>query len=256
MGDKPHQSQPEGSSFGLVTATSRVFATPELFEMIHVDQPALDVLMYQRFNRTWRDIIAKSNTLQRKLFYRCNLVKGDAEDPSPGEELLRLETNPFIQLLHRREAIARQNNRIHDHRLERLDYAEASWKKMHLTRPALCTIETCKKIPESSDDSPESDFLVQIIQHDTIKMSHLRETYPTRYEFLSFSQSDGIRMHHLQKMDLSRLRLVNSGYCIRCIGALAINKETKVETPYLASRIRRLHMFLNGFPESFYETAP
>ena len=256
MGDKPHQTQPEGSSFGSVTATSKVFATPELFEMILVDQPALDVLMCQRVNRTWRDIIAKSNTLQWKLFYRCDLVKGDEEDPSPGEELLRLETNPFIQLLHRREAIARQNNRVHDHRIGRLDYAEASWKKMYLTRPALCTIETCKKIPESSDGSPESEFLVQIIQHDTIKMSHLRETYPAMHEFLTFSQSDGIRMHHLQKMDLSRLRLANSGYCIRCIGALASNKEKRVETPYLANQIRRLHMFLNGFPETFFQTAP
>ncbi len=200
MENSLHESQLRISSLESVTAPSKVFAIPDLLRIILVHLPAPDLLICQRINSTWRDIIRESSILQKKLFYKCDLADVDVDDLDPGDDLLRLETNPFIELLHRRQALARENDEVDAESLGTLDYPEASWKKMYLTRPALCTIETRPKIPDHFPNSPNSGPLIQI------------------------SQSDGVRMHHLEEMDLSKLMLPSSRYCIRCIGALASNK--------------------------------
>ena len=217
MEDNLHESQPEISPLESVTAPSKVFAIPELIEMVFVHLPALDVLFCQGINRTCRGVISKSGALKEKLFYECDL----AEDPKHFggvDHLLWLETNPFIGLLHRRQVLARQKKKeVDDHSLEKLHNVEASWKNMYLTRPALCTIETRKK-----GTPPNSGH-----------RSNIR-----------LSKSDGIRMHHLHEMDLSKLMLPFPHYCIRCIGALASNKDKKFEK---IEQITRLHLNLGGY---------
>ncbi len=200
-------------------ASSKIFKIPELLEMVLVHLPALDLLMCQRINSTWRDIIKESNPLQEKLFYKCDLVNMDVDDlpwlkknTSRGINTLSVDNfpgfdfNPFIQLLHRRRNLARRNNQADANGLGNLDYPEASWKKMYLSRPAVCKIDIYKKVPNSST----SDLLTQITQHDTIKMNHSRESCSKRREFLRLSQSNGIRMHHLQEMDLSTFGILVS----------------------------------------------
>ena len=250
MEDNSHESQPGSSSLEPVTARTKVFAVPEILEMVLVRLPDLDALRCKRVNRACRDTIIKSRTLQRKLFYECDLVNADVDNPSPGEDLLRLETNPFIQLLQKRQFLDRQNERIHYHELGKLDYPEASWKKMYFTRPALCTIETFKKPRELWDKSSDSDFLVLVTQHGTIKMNHLRESCPAMYEPVRFRQTHGIRMHHLQEMELTKIRLPTSRYCIRCIGALASDKEHKISPDDLPEQLRRLHSYTLGLRKS------
>ncbi|KAK0513575.1 hypothetical protein JMJ35_003939 [Cladonia borealis] len=246
----PDSVTAELSSPESVTALSKVSAIPELFETILAHLPALEVLIHQRINSTWRNIIRKSSPLQEKLFFKCDLVIADVDNPWPSEDLLRLETNPFIQLLHKRQFLDRQNKRVHDHELGKLDYPEASWKKMYLTRPALCTIETFKKPREPWDKSSDSDFLVLVTQHDTIKMNHLRESCPAMYELVRFRQTHGIKMRHLQEMELSKVRLPTSRYCIRCIGALASDMEHKISPDDLPEQLRRLHSYTLGFCKS------
>lgn len=189
-----HQSQPEGSSSESFTAPSKVFATPELLEMILVHLPAEDLLICQRINRTWRYVTMGSNTLQENLFCKCDLV-----DLGVAVNFADIEINPFFEHLRGRLHDATRNHEPDANGLGNLNSPEASWKKMYLSQPAICKIGIRKKAPDSST----SGLLVQIIQHDTIRMSHLRESRPKVREFVHFSQSDGIRMHHFQENSLS-----------------------------------------------------
>ena len=220
MEENLHESQPEISSLELITAPSKVFAIPELIEMVLVHLPALDVLFCQSINSTCRGIVRTSGALQEKLFYKCDLANVDVNNPIASDDLLRLETNPFIQFLHRRQVLARQKDEdVDDNSFGKLDYAEACWKKLYLTRPALCTIDTRKKV------SPPD---------------------PGRECNIRLSESDGIRMHHLQEIDLSRFTLPNSRYCIRCIGALASNKEKQFSKYAFPWQITVLHLAESG----------
>ena len=222
MKNNSHESQPGSSSLESVTARSKVFATTELLEMILVRLPELDALRSKRINMACCNTIIKSRTLQRKLFYECDLVNVDVDDLRNLDDLMHLETNPFIQLLHRRQFLARQNGEVYDNSLGNLDYPEASWKKMFLTQPALCTIETRKKIP---GQIPNSDARLNI----------------------RFSEPDGIKMHHLQEMDLLRLVLPTRRFCIRCIGALASNRDKRIREHPVGMNVTRLHLYVEGY---------
>ena len=189
-----HQSQPEPSSVESVTAAPKFFAIPELLNMVLVHLPAPDVLIFQRINSTWRYVIMESDTFQEKLFYKCDLV-----NLGVNINFANIEITPFFLHLQRRLFNATRNNKPDASSLGNLDHPEASWRKMYLSQPAICKIAIRKKAPNSSTP----DLLVQIIQHDTIQMNHLRESAPKKRGFVCFSQSDGIRMHHLQERSLS-----------------------------------------------------
>ena len=151
--------------------------------------------MCECINKTWHAVIKKSNTLQEKLFYRCHPVT-----LSKDMDKLDLESNPFFLLVQRRWSCAiKKEKGAND--FEDLDYPEASWKKMFLSRPAVCKIGIAKK----STDSSTSDLLVKVIQDDAIKMNHLRDSSPLIPTVMRVSHSDGIKMHHLLGMNLSQV---------------------------------------------------
>ena len=193
MADSRQKPQRELSSPESVSARSKVFGITELLETVLTHLPARDLLMCERINKTWHAVIKESNTLQEKLFYRCDLVtlSRDMDDSD-------LEINPFFLLLQRRWSFAVFQENAADG-FEGLDYPEASWKKMYLSRPAVCKMGIRKKSPDSST----SDLLVEVIQDNTIKMNHLRDSSPLIPAVIRLSQSDGIKMHLLLGMDLS-----------------------------------------------------
>ena len=162
------KSQPELPFLKSIPARSSVFGIPELLENVPVHLPAPDLLMCECINKTWHAVIKKSDTLQEKLFYKCDLVT-----LSNGMDKSDLEINPFFLFLQRRWSVvywtvAGANG------FEGLDYPDTSWKKMYLSRPAVCKIGIQKEIPDGST----SGSLVQFIQHDSIKMNHLLGSTP------------------------------------------------------------------------------
>ena len=191
MADSQQKPQVELSSLESITARSKAFAIPELLETILAHLPARDLLMCESINKTWHDVIKKSKTLQEKLFNRVDLVTLTNDMVE-----LDLEINPFFLLVQRRWSFA-----VHQegaaNGFEGLDYPEASWKKMYLSRPAFCTMYVREEY------SKGSNLLQQVLQHDTIKMYHLGDGRPRLPAYVRFSQSGGIRMHHLLGMDPS-----------------------------------------------------
>ena len=190
MAHSQYKPQPELSSPDSISASSSVLGIPELLENVLAQLPARDLLMFQCINKTWHAVIKNSNTLQEKLFYKCDLVTmRDDMDESD------FEINPFFLLLQRRWAF-RARTKEGPNSFKSLDYPEASWKKMYLTRPAVWKIRILRDFFYSSE-------LVQLIQHDTIKMNILVEEPQDPIFSVRFSQSDGIRLHHLLGWNLS-----------------------------------------------------
>ena len=195
MADSQQKPQPEISFPDSISARSSVLEIPELLENVLTQLPARDLLMCECINKTWHAVIKNSNTLQEKLFYKCDLVTlSDDMDESD------LEINPFFLLLQRRWAF-RALTEERATSFNSLDYPEASWKQMYLSRPAVWKIEILKDFHNPS----YSDSLVQIIQHDTIKMNLLLEIPQWPFISVRFSQSDGIRLHHLLGWNLSEV---------------------------------------------------
>ena len=62
-----------------MTAASPVFAIPELLENILLRAPERDILLAQRVNTFFRDIITTSSHLQRKLFFIADTVLEDGQ---------------------------------------------------------------------------------------------------------------------------------------------------------------------------------
>ena len=153
--------------------------------------------MCESINKTWHAVIKQSNTLQEKLFFKCDLVTlSNDMDKSD------LEINPFFLLVQRRWAFASEGWRDEGvNRFKGLDYPEASWKKMYLSRPAVWKIGIQKDIWDVSILGPS----IQIIQHDTIKMNILLDSPQWPLPDVCFSQSDGVRMHHLLGRDLTKV---------------------------------------------------
>ena len=199
MAHSQQKPQPELSSSDSISARSSVLRIPELLENVLAQLPARDLLMCECINKTWHAIIKKSNILQEKLFYKCDLVTlSDDMDESD------LEINPFLLLVQRRWALTSNSWRGRDEGVDRfkgLDYPEASWKKMYLSRPAVWKIGLQKDKWDVSISGPS----IQLIQHDTIKMNILLDSPQRPLPNVCFSQSDGIRMHHLLGWDLTRV---------------------------------------------------
>ena len=150
--------------------------------------------MCESINKTWHAVIKQSNTLQEKLFFKCDLVTlSNDMDKSD------LEINPFFLLVQRRWAFASEGWSVN--RFKGLDYPEASWKKMYLSRPAVWKIGIQKDISDFSILGSS----IQIIQHNTIKMNILLDSPRWPLPHVWFSQSDGIRMHHLLGQDLTKV---------------------------------------------------
>ena len=80
----------------VMTASSRVFAIPELLENILLHLPERDLLLAQRVNKTFRDVTTASVHLQRKLFFTADLVSEDV--PAFG-----LKRNTFTEIFRPKE---------------------------------------------------------------------------------------------------------------------------------------------------------
>ena len=74
-----------------MTTASPVFAIPELLENILVRVPEHDLLLAQRVNTFFRDIITTSSHLQRKLFFKADIIVEDGQVPE-------LTWNPFFKV--------------------------------------------------------------------------------------------------------------------------------------------------------------
>ena len=74
-----------------MTVASSVFAIPELLENVLVHVPEHDLLLVQRVNTFFRDIITTSSHLQRKLFFKADTVIEDGQVPE-------LTWNPFFKV--------------------------------------------------------------------------------------------------------------------------------------------------------------
>ena len=169
MADSRQHSQHELSSLDSISASSRVFGIPELLENVLSQLPARDLLLCECINKTWHAVIKKSNTLQEKLFYKCDPVAlHDDMDESD------LEINPFFLLVQRRWA-CRTSTVDGAKGWKDFDYPEASWKKMYLSRPAVWTIGL-----------QEED--VHFIQSDGFKMHHLRGQDLTKFSFTDWTE--------------------------------------------------------------------
>ena len=191
MADSRQNPQRNLSSIDSISASSKVLGIPELLENVLSQLPARDLLLCECINKTWHAVIKNSNTLQEKLFYECDLVT--LTNDMDGSDL---EINPFFLLVQRRWA-RRVRKDGGANSFDDFDYPEASWKKMYLLRPAVWKIGLQKELPITRSS-------IQIIQHDTIKMNHMLDGVRWPLPNVCFSQSDGIRMHHLLGWNLTK----------------------------------------------------
>lgn len=199
MTDSQQNPQRKLSSLNSVSASSKVLGIPELVEKVLAELPARDLLMCECINKTWQTAINKSNTLQEKLFYKCDPVT-----LSKDMDQSDLEINLFFLLVQRRWCVGYVTAKEADG-FTGFDYPNVSWKKVYLSRPAICKIGIQKETPDGS--TPGS--LVQFIQHDNIKMNYLLGSVPIwPFSAVRLSQSGGIRMHHLQWWNLSQIHLL------------------------------------------------
>lgn len=60
----------------MVAAAQAVFNTAELLEAILLELPPLDILVYQRVSKDWRNGVQKSVVVQRALFLAPEEVQG------------------------------------------------------------------------------------------------------------------------------------------------------------------------------------
>lgn len=150
MADSQQKAQLELSSPESVPARSKVFKIRELLETVLAHLPARDLLICECINKTWHAVIKDSIILQGKLFFDCDPItlSNDMDESD-------LEINPFFLLVQRRWSVA-----VHKEGAangfkgsQKLDYPEASWKKMYLSRPAVC------KIGVQREDSSRSGLL-------------------------------------------------------------------------------------------------
>lgn len=75
----------------VMTTESRTFAIPELLENILFHLPERDLLLAQRVNRSFRDVLNASVHLQRKLFLTADIESEDGL-------ATKLKLNPFIDI--------------------------------------------------------------------------------------------------------------------------------------------------------------
>lgn len=76
-----------------MASTQRVFAVSELLESVLQYIPERDLLLFQRVNQTFRNVIKHSPQLQRKLFYTADVYQ-------EGDLLRKLKWNPLLNIFH------------------------------------------------------------------------------------------------------------------------------------------------------------
>lgn len=103
----------------VMTASTRVFAIPELLENILLHLPERDLLLAQRVNRSFRDVTTASVHLQRKLFFTADLVSEDV--PFSG-----LRRNTFTEIFKPKEGFGYANIRWERLRGECCNWCDAN----------------------------------------------------------------------------------------------------------------------------------
>ena len=72
--------------------SDQIFAVPELLENILLSLPERDLLLVQRVNQVFRNVIKTSPGIQRKLFYTADLL-------TYGDLPCDLKWNPFPEIV-------------------------------------------------------------------------------------------------------------------------------------------------------------
>ncbi|KAK8431606.1 hypothetical protein IWX49DRAFT_576863 [Phyllosticta citricarpa] len=130
-----------------IMARDCVLGNPDLLERILLSCPVATILHSQRVSRVWKIIISSSCPLQQALFFR----------PEPRQsnsfESTRWKTNPllkaafpawFVEIRHRYYMPgikAFDETDWADEQIQALTRAEASWRKMLPTQPAISVLE-------------------------------------------------------------------------------------------------------------------
>lgn len=122
----------------MASLSERVFGAFELLDDILLNPPMLDILIFQRVNTAWKDTIAKSILLQRKLFL-SPVAPGPVSKQKHGLTLHDLEFNPILRKsMYWNPKI----EKFGDVELcgpsvafQRVDYPSALWRKMLFTQP-------------------------------------------------------------------------------------------------------------------------
>ena len=78
-----------------MASTLQVFSTPELLEHFLLYIPERDLLLSQRVNHTFRNLIKNSPRLQSRLFYTADIYH-------EGDMLKTLEFNPLLKFFYAR----------------------------------------------------------------------------------------------------------------------------------------------------------
>jgi len=73
-----------------MSATAQFLAIPELLEMTLLHVPTLQILVVQRVNTSFRDIIKESSPIQQQLFFKAKPRDNNTS---------RIEWNPFMRKL-------------------------------------------------------------------------------------------------------------------------------------------------------------
>lgn len=108
-----------------------------------------DLLLNQRVNTHWRDLIGSSPLLQRKLFFKVDVLPLDISNPA---EVPAMEWNALLE-----EFISPS---IHGHvaitltKLQNWDYPAASWRKMHLSNPSSSVLRLFRRQPSPLPPCP------------------------------------------------------------------------------------------------------
>lgn len=121
-----------------MSASARFFGIPELLEMTLLRVPTLRILVIQRVNKNFRDIINASGPLQQKLFFK-------AEPRSTN--INRVEWNPFMRNL----VTGWENDRLQETiwndcgKIDMTDlrniHPNASWLRMLVCQPPRPMVE-------------------------------------------------------------------------------------------------------------------
>ena len=88
-----------------MTAASPVFAIPELLENILLRVPERGLLLAQRVNTFFRDIITNSSHLQRKLFSIADTILADGQVPE-------LMWNPLFEVFNKQWQVSNGDHRM------------------------------------------------------------------------------------------------------------------------------------------------
>lgn len=89
----PNRAQPTLLPILTITSTPLVFTIPELLENILLQIPERDLLLSQRVNETFRDVIKHSPQLERKLFFTADIYQ-------EGDLLRAIKWNPLLDAFH------------------------------------------------------------------------------------------------------------------------------------------------------------